>query len=147
MTELAPEKNLPEAPSSLAGGYRAMDEYVKWSVGPFWQQILGSTKQASFIKRAGEPRSEQVWPSNMSNCVLCQNVWILRNLADPSCDMLRVCTVFHALRFLQMNHRLSLLLFLLVLSVLTRFAVMEHAKLEQIDFGATVHTSFDPPKR
>jgi len=55
MTELAPEKNLPEAPSSLAGGYRAMDEYVKWSVGPFWQQILGSNKQASFIKRAGEP--------------------------------------------------------------------------------------------
>jgi hypothetical protein len=32
-----------------------MDEYVKWSVGPFWQQILGSNKQASFIKRAGEP--------------------------------------------------------------------------------------------
>src|SRR6266487_2082117 len=57
MTELAPEKNLPEAPSSLAGGYRAMDEYVKWSVGPFWQQILGSNKQASFIKRAGEPHS------------------------------------------------------------------------------------------
>src|SRR6266536_4175234 len=68
MTELAPEKNLPEAPSSLAGGYRAMDEYVKWSVGPFWQQILGSTKQASFIKRAGEPRSEQVLPSDVSTC-------------------------------------------------------------------------------
>jgi hypothetical protein len=50
--------------------------------------------------------------------------------------MPRVCTVFHAFQFLQMNHLLSLLLFLLVLSVLTRFAVMEHAKLEQIDFGA-----------
>jgi len=32
-----------------------MDEYVKWSVGHFWQRILGSDKQASFIKMAGEP--------------------------------------------------------------------------------------------
>jgi hypothetical protein len=29
MTELASEKNLPEALSSLAGGYRVIDEYVK----------------------------------------------------------------------------------------------------------------------
>ncbi len=57
--------------------------------------------------------------------------------------MLRGCTVFHALRFLQMNHLLSLLLFLLVLSVLIRFAPMEHPKLEKIDFGATIHASFN----
>ena len=41
-----------------------------------------------------------------------------------------------------MNHLLSLLLFLLVLSVLIRFAPMEHPKLEKIDFGATIHASF-----
>ncbi len=40
-----------------------------------------------------------------------------------------------------MNHLLFLLP-LLVLSVLTLFAVMEHAKLKQIDFGATIHASF-----
>ena len=57
--------------------------------------------------------------------------------------MLRDCTVFHDLRFLQMTYLLSLLIFLLVLSVLTLFAVMEHAKLEKIDFSATVHASFD----
>ena|SRR2546425_268679 len=71
-----------------------------------------------------------------------EKIWNLRNLADPSCDMLRGCTVFHALRFLQMNHLLSLLLFLLVLSVLIRFAPMEHPKLEKIDFGTTIHASF-----
>ena len=32
---------------------------------------------------------------------------------------------------------------LLVLSVLTLSAVMEHTKPEQIDFGTTIHTSFD----
>ncbi len=32
-----------------------MDEYVKWSVGHFWQRILGSDQQASFIKSAGDP--------------------------------------------------------------------------------------------
>src|SRR6266487_3041873 len=50
--------------------------------------------------------------------------------------MLKNCAVFHHLRFLQVNHRLSLLLFLLVFSVQTLCAVMEHAKFEQIDFGA-----------
>jgi hypothetical protein len=32
-----------------------MDEYVKWSVGHFWQRMLGSDQQASFIKSAGDP--------------------------------------------------------------------------------------------
>jgi hypothetical protein len=41
-----------------------------------------------------------------------------------------------------MNHLLSWLLVLLVLSVLALCAVMEHAELEQIDSGATVHASF-----
>jgi ABC-type amino acid transport system permease subunit len=36
----------------------------------------------------------------------------------------------------------SLLFVPLVLSVLTLFAVMEHAKPEQIDFGTTIHASF-----
>src|SRR5437763_10244184 len=57
--------------------------------------------------------------------------------------MLRDWAVFHDRRFLQINPLLFLLLVLLVLSVLTLFAVMEHAKLEQIDFGATVHASFN----
>jgi hypothetical protein len=47
--------------------------------------------------------------------------------------MQRACAVFQT--FL-------LLLVPLVLSVLTLFAVIEHAKLEQIDFGATVHHPF-----
>src|SRR5579872_5720951 len=57
--------------------------------------------------------------------------------------MLRDCTVFHALWFLQMTCRLSLLLLLPVLPALTLCTVMEYAKFEQIDFGATVHASFD----
>ncbi len=48
--------------------------------------------------------------------------------------MQRACAVFQTL---------LLLLVPLVLSVLTLFAVMEHAQLEQIDVGATVHASFD----
>jgi len=48
--------------------------------------------------------------------------------------MQRACAVFQTL---------LLLLVPLVLSVLTLFAVLEYAKLEQIDFGATVHASFD----
>jgi hypothetical protein len=60
--------------------------------------------------------------------------------------MLKVGIVFQALRFLQMSHLLPLHLFLLVLSVLTCFALMEHTKLEQIDVGATIHTSFDELK-
>ena len=45
------------ARNSLLSGKRnhSMDEYVQWSVGNFWQRILGSGKQASFIKMAGEP--------------------------------------------------------------------------------------------
>jgi hypothetical protein len=46
----------------------------------------------------------------------------------------------------QIKPLLSLLSFLLVLSVLTLFAVVEHSKLEQIDFGTTVHASFDELK-
>src|SRR5216684_6992966 len=42
-----------------------------------------------------------------------------------------------------MNYLLSLLLFLLVLSVLIFLALMEHSTFEQIDLGATVHASFD----
>ena len=57
--------------------------------------------------------------------------------------MLRDGAVFHDRRFLQMNPLLSLLLVLLVLSVLTLCAVVEHSQLEQIDFGATVPASFD----
>jgi hypothetical protein len=34
-----------------------MDEEVKWIVGHFWQRILGSGKQASFIKSAEDPHS------------------------------------------------------------------------------------------
>lgn len=57
--------------------------------------------------------------------------------------MLRGCAVFHELRFLQRNHLLPLLRFLLALSLLAFFAVMEHAKLEQIEFSATIHAPFD----
>ena len=32
-----------------------MDEEVKERVGHFWQRILTSDKQASFIKSAGDP--------------------------------------------------------------------------------------------
>ena len=74
------------------------------------------------------------------------NHWILRNSADVNGGMLRVCAVFHPLRFREATHVLCLMVLGFVLSVLTHFAVMEHAKLEQIDFGATVHTSFDELK-
>src|SRR5205807_7001318 len=57
--------------------------------------------------------------------------------------MLRVCAIFHHLRFLQTTHLLFLMVLLLVLSVLILFAPMEHAKLEQIEFGATIHASFN----
>jgi hypothetical protein len=36
-----------------------MDEDVKEIGGHFWQRILTSDKQASFIKSAGEPKSEE----------------------------------------------------------------------------------------
>ena len=48
--------------------------------------------------------------------------------------MQRACAVFQTL---------LLLLVPLVLSVLTLFAVVEHSKLEQVNFGTTVHASFD----
>ena len=38
---------------------------------------------------------------------------------------------------------LFLIVLLLVLSVLILFAPMEHAKLEQIEFGATIQASFN----
>ncbi len=38
---------------------------------------------------------------------------------------------------------ISLLCRLLVLSVLTLFALMEHPKLEQIKLGSTIHTAFN----
>src|SRR6266567_1059669 len=68
---------------------------------------------------------------------------LLRNLADPSCGMLRDYAVFHDLRFLQTNHLLSLMVLLFVLSVPILFALVEYSKLEQIEFGATIHASFD----
>jgi hypothetical protein len=55
--------------------------------------------------------------------------------------MLRVSAAFHQLRFLQTTHLLFLLVLFLVLSVLILFTPMEHAKLEQIEFGATRHAS------
>src|SRR6266571_5448445 len=98
---------------------------------------------SSFPKGLQHPKAPN-YDSLRQDMLSCSAIlWILRNLADPSCDMLRGCTVFHALRFLQMNHLLSLLLVLLVLSVLIRFAPMEHPKLEKIDFGATIHASFN----
>ncbi len=67
----------------------------------------------------------------------------LRNLADANYGMLRGCTIFHPPRFLQTIRLWSLPVLVLVLSVLTLFALMEHAKLEQIKLGSTIHTSFN----
>src|SRR5260221_144411 len=71
------------------------------------------------------------------------NRTFLRNLADARCGMLRGCAAFHALRFLQMIPQLCLMVLLLILSVLILFAPMEYAKLEQIEFCTTIHTSFN----
>jgi hypothetical protein len=68
---------------------------------------------------------------------------LLRNLADASCGMLRVCVAFHALQFLQTIHLLCLTVLPLVLSVLILFALVEHSWLEKIDFGATIHAPFN----
>jgi hypothetical protein len=57
--------------------------------------------------------------------------------------MLRGYAAFHDHRFLQTMHLLSLMVLLLVLSVLTLFAPMKHAKLEKIELGATIHASFN----
>ncbi len=71
---------------------------------------------------------------------------ILCNLADPRCGMLRVSAAFHDLRFLQTIHLLSLIVVLvLVLSVPTLFAMVEHSKLEKMEFCATIHASFKKP--
>src|SRR6266516_1235853 len=71
------------------------------------------------------------------------NRWFLRNLADHGCGILRGCAMFHRPRFLQTICLWSLPVLVLVLSVLTLFALMEHAQLEQIKFGSTIHTSFN----
>src|SRR5438876_916294 len=63
--------------------------------------------------------------------------------ADANYGMLRGCAVFHHPRFLQTIHLLSLTVLVLVFSVLTLFALMEHSKLEKIELGATIHASFN----
>ncbi len=50
--------------------------------------------------------------------------------------------MFHHPRFLQTIRLWPLPVLVLVLSVLTLFALMEHAKLEQIKLGSTIHTAF-----
>src|SRR5258708_34148771 len=55
--------------------------------------------------------------------------------------MLRVCVLFYRPRCLQMISLLCLLL--LLLSVQTLLAVMEHSKLEQIELGSTIHAAFN----
>ena len=67
--------------------------------------------------------------------------WILRNLADHLCDMLRVGVLFSFLRYLEMIFLLYLLL--LTLSLQALGAVVKHAKFEQIEFSLTIHTSFN----
>src|SRR5260221_8617813 len=57
--------------------------------------------------------------------------------------MLKGSAAFHDLRLLQTTHLLSLMVLLLVLSVSTLSALVEHSKLEQVQFGATIHTSFN----
>ena len=89
------------------------------------------------------PRNEFSRLIRARNCVNVARKWNLRNLADPGCDMLRGCAIFHHLRFLQTTHLLFLMVLLLVLSVLILFAPMEHAKLEPIECCTTIPTSFD----
>ena len=57
--------------------------------------------------------------------------------------MLKGCAMFHPPRFLQTIHVWSVPALVLVLSVLTLFALMEHAKLEQIKLGSTIHAPFN----
>ena len=73
-------------------------------------------------------------------CLIC---WFLRNLADANYGMLRGCAIFQHPRFLQTICLWSLPVLVLVLSVLTLFALMEHTKLEQIKLGLTIHASFN----
>jgi hypothetical protein len=68
---------------------------------------------------------------------------LLRNLADASCGMLKACVAFHSLQFLQTIHLLCLMVLPLALSVPILFALVEHARLEKIDFGTTIHASFN----
>src|SRR2546425_13153496 len=65
--------------------------------------------------------------------------WFLRSLADANCGMLRICAVFHRPRFLE---KMTHLLCLIVLPLLTLVVTMEHSKLEQIELSATIHASF-----
>ncbi len=51
--------------------------------------------------------------------------------------------MFHHPRFLQTICLCSLPVLVLVLSVLTLFALMEHAQLEQIKLGSTIHATFN----
>ncbi len=70
-------------------------------------------------------------------------LWFLRNLADGKYGMLRGSAMFHPPGFLQTIHLWSLPVLVLVLSVLTLFALMEHAKLEQIKLGSPIHAPFN----
>ncbi len=56
--------------------------------------------------------------------------------------MLRGCAIFHPPRFLQTIRLWFLPVPVLMLSVLTLFALMEHAQLEQIKLGSTIHAPF-----
>lgn len=56
--------------------------------------------------------------------------------------MLRVCAVFPPLRFLEMIHWLCLTILVLVFSVLTPFALIEHSELEKLKLSSTIHTAF-----
>jgi cytochrome c-type biogenesis protein CcmH/NrfF len=50
--------------------------------------------------------------------------------------------MFHPPRFLQTIRLWFLPVLVLVLSVLTLFALMEHAKFEQIKLGSTIHAPY-----
>ena|SRR6266446_6313442 len=86
-----------------------------------------------------------MWPEHILFVFVMRhdNLWFLRNLADANYGMLRGCAIFQHPRFLQTICLWSLPVLVLVLSVLTLFALMEHAKLEQIKLGSTIHTSFN----
>jgi hypothetical protein len=66
------------------------------------------------------------------------NNWVLRNPADASYGMLRVCVVFQ-----KTTHLLCLMVLVLVLSVLIFLALMEHSTFEKVELGTTIHTPFN----
>ncbi len=78
---------------------------------------------------------------------ICRITWLLRNLADTSCGILRACVAFHALQFLQTIHLLCLMVLPLALAVPILFALVEYSRLEKIDFGTTIPASFDLRKK